>query len=92
MLSILLVLIVIYNIAYIFLVLRLRQNHDKLYIELESPAIIPVSIRKFSKVIEFIFKIQFLRLNDYVLTLLCLICGASFLATVLLMFVYMFLK
>lgn len=88
MLNILLVFIVVYNIAYIFLVLRLRQNHDKLYIELESPAIIPVSIRKFSKVIEFIFKIQFLRLNDYVLTLLCLICGASFLATVSLMVVY----
>lgn len=92
MLNILLIFIVAYNIAYIFLVLRLRQNHDKLYIELESPAIIPVSIRKFSKVIEFIFKIQFLRLNDYVLTVLCLICGVSFLAAVLLMAVYIFPK
>lgn len=92
MLNILLIFILVYNIAYILLVLRLRQYHNKLYLELESPAIIAVSIRKFSKVIEFIVKMKFLKLHDYVLTLLCLVCGSSFIVTVLLMVAYIFFK
>jgi hypothetical protein len=92
MLNSLLVCILVYNIAYILLVLRLRKNHCKIYIDLESPAIIPVSIRKFSNVIEFIFKMRFSKLNDPILTLLCMFCGISFLVTVILMLLYVSLK
>ena len=49
MLNTLLILILVYNVAYILVVIRLKLNHENVYVELGSPAVIPVSLRKFSK-------------------------------------------
>jgi uncharacterized membrane protein YecN with MAPEG domain len=62
-LNILFISILIFNIAYALLVIKLRHGHHQVYGELGSPAPIAVSVRTFSNVIEFVLKLRFLHLK-----------------------------
>lgn len=89
MLSILFVSIAVYNIAYGLISVRLKLSHPKLYDELGSPGFIEISIRKFSNIVGFVFKGQFLKSNDLILSIFCCAFTVSLAGTICLM-LYMY--
>jgi len=77
-----LVYILIFNIAYPFFLLRLRLRHNDTFLELGSPTAVRGIGQSFVKAIVFLFKLQFLRLKDNLLTVLSLFIMLMFILAI----------